>query len=73
MTWPPRCPRCKRPTTITVGALLEGRKFLGVELSAEYHARACRQLRETETETLAGADSGSTAIGQGALFAAVAP
>lgn len=59
--------------TTGVGALLEGRRFIGVELSAEYHARACRQLRETETETLAGADRGSTAIGQGALFAAVAP
>lgn len=59
MTWPPGCPRCPRPTAITVG-----------DASGP---RACRQLRETETETLAGADRGSTAIGQGALFAAAAP
>jgi site-specific DNA-methyltransferase (adenine-specific) len=59
--------------TTGVGALLEGRKFLGIELSPEYHAIACRRLLETETETLAGADRGSTAIGQGALFAAVVP
>lgn len=59
--------------TTGVGALLEGRRFLGIEMSPEYHAIACRRLRETETETLAGADRGSTSIGQGALFAAVAP
>ena len=55
--------------TTGVGALLEGRRFLGIETSGEYFPIACRRLAETES----GADRGSTAIGQGALFAAAAP
>ncbi len=31
-----------------VAALLEGRRFLGVELSAEYHARALARLQEVQ-------------------------
>ena len=54
--------------TTGVAALLEGRRFLGLEVSPEYHAIAERRLRETE----AGADRGSLATGQGALFGAVA-
>ena len=54
--------------TTGVAALLEGRRFLGVETSAEYFPIACRRLAETE----AGAERGSMRVGQGALFG-VAP
>lgn len=52
--------------TTGVAALLEGRRFLGIETSAEYFPIACRRLAETE----AGAERGSMRVGQGALFGA---
>ena len=52
--------------TTGVAALLEGRRFIGLEMSHEYFPIACRRLAETE----AGADRGSMAVGQGALFGA---
>lgn len=52
--------------TTGVAALLEGRRFIGLEMSREYFPIACRRLAETE----AGADRGSMAVGQGALFGA---
>jgi hypothetical protein len=71
-------PRYPRPThdtiiepfagaaTTGVAALLEGRRFIGMETSAEYFPIACRRLAETE----AGADRGSIKRGQGGLFGA---
>jgi site-specific DNA-methyltransferase (adenine-specific) len=47
-----------------VGALPEGRTFIGVETSPAYFDIACRRLAETE----AGADRGSLTRGQPALF-----
>ena len=52
--------------TTGVAALLEGRRFVGIETSAEYFPIACRRLAETE----AGAERGSMRVGQGALFGA---
>lgn len=51
-----------------VGALPEGRTFIGCEMSPAYFEIAARRLAETET----GADRGSLAIGQGALFGGAA-
>ena len=53
--------------TTGVAALMEGRRFIGIETSAEYFAIAERRLREAEL----GVDRGSLARGQGGLFAAV--
>ena len=50
--------------TTGVAALLEGRSFVGIEASAEYFAIASRRCREMET----GAERGSLAVGQSALF-----
>jgi len=52
--------------TTGVAALLEGRRFIGIETSAEYHAIADRRMREAA----AGMPRGSIAAGQGALFGA---
>ena len=53
--------------TTGIAALMEGRRFIGIETSAEYFAIAERRLREAEL----GVDRGSLARGQGGLFAAV--
>lgn len=50
--------------TTGVAALMEGRGFIGIEASKEYHAIACRRLSEVE----AGAARGSISSGQTALF-----
>lgn len=52
--------------TTGVAALLEGRSFVGLEASVEYFTIAERRLREVE----AGAERGSLAKGQPALFGA---
>lgn len=57
--------------TTGVAALMEGRRFIGIETSAEYFAIAGRRLREVEM----GVDRGALTRGQGGLFdtKAVAP
>lgn len=51
-----------------VGGLPEGRAFIGIETSPAYYEIACRRLAECE----AGADRGSLAKGQAALFGGAA-
>lgn len=55
--------------TTGVAALMEGRRFIGIETSAEYFAIADRRLREVEM----GVDRGALTRGQAGLFAAVSP
>ena len=54
--------------TTGVAAILEGRRFLGIEVSPAYFDIACRRLAEVE----AGAERGSMKQGQGALFGGAA-
>ena len=51
-------------STTGCAALLEGRRFIGIETSPAYFEIACRRLAETE----AMAERGSLKSGQGALF-----
>lgn len=53
-------------STTGVGALLEGRRFLGFELSEEYLEIGRDRLREVDDQ----AERGSVRSGQGSLFAA---